>query len=76
MLLVLMTLQKFALLIGHLSTRSGAGGKRNTQDISRQILVVEDCPGLRLDQTIRENPVLVIVKNSPFTSSELDLVKQ
>jgi spermine/spermidine synthase len=55
-----------------------AGGKRNIQDISRQILVVEDRPGLTFGSNDQrtEYPVLVIVKNSPFTSSELDLVKQ
>ena len=55
-----------------------AGGKRNIQDISRQILVVEDRPGLTFGSNNQrtEYPVLVIVKNSPFTSSELDLVKQ
>ncbi|HET7389876.1 MAG TPA: hypothetical protein VFJ51_03555, partial [Nitrososphaeraceae archaeon] len=55
-----------------------AVGKRNIQDISRQILVVEDRPGLTFGSNNQrtEYPVLVIVKNSPFTSSELDLVKQ
>jgi hypothetical protein len=55
-----------------------AGGKKNIQDISRQILVVEDRPGLTFGSNNQrtEYPVLVIVKNSPFTSSELNLVKQ
>src|SRR5205823_14625549 len=55
-----------------------AGGKRNIQDISKQILVVQDSPGLFFGSNDQRTvyPVLVIVKNSPFTSSELDLVKQ
>ena len=54
------------------------GGNRSMQDIGRQILVVEDSPGLILwiKPTRTVYPVLVIVKNSPFTSSELDLVKR
>jgi hypothetical protein len=53
-------------------------GKKSIQDISKQILVVEDSPGLffQSDDQRTVYPVLVIVKNSPFTSSELDLVKQ
>jgi hypothetical protein len=53
-------------------------GKKSIQDISKQILVVEDRPGLTFGSNAQrtEYPVLVIVKNSPFTSSQLDLVKQ
>ncbi|MBV9175595.1 MAG: MFS transporter [Nitrososphaeraceae archaeon] len=55
-----------------------AGGKKSIQDISKQILVVEDRPGLSFGSNAQrtEYPVLVIVKNSPFTSLELDLIKQ
>jgi hypothetical protein len=54
------------------------GGNRSMQDIGRQILVLEDRPGLTFGSNAQrtEYPVLVIVKNSPFTSSELDLVKK
>jgi hypothetical protein len=53
-------------------------GKKSIQDISKQILVVEDSPGLTFGSNAQrtEYPVLVIVKNSPFTRSQLDLVKQ
>ena len=54
------------------------GVNRSMQDIGRQILVLEDRPGLTFGSNAQrtEYPVLVIVKNSPFTSSELDLVKK
>ncbi len=54
------------------------GGNRSMQDIGRQILVLEDRPGLTFGSNAQrtEYPVLVIVKNSPFTSSQLDLVKK
>src|ERR671927_625200 len=47
------------------------------QDISKQIVVVEDRPGLTFGSNNQrtEYPVLVMVKNSPFTSSQLDLIK-
>ena len=66
------------LVVESLLQEEAAGGKTNIQDISRQILVVEDRPGLTFGSNNQrtEYPVLVIVKNSPFTSSELDLVKQ
>jgi hypothetical protein len=49
----------------------------STQDISKQIVVVEDRPGLFFGSNNQRNiyPVLVMVKNSPFTSSELNLIK-
>jgi hypothetical protein len=49
----------------------------NVQDISKQIVVVEDRPGLFFGSNNQRNvyPVLVMVKNSPFTSSELDFIK-
>jgi hypothetical protein len=54
------------------------GGNRSMQDIGRQILVVQDSPGLFFGSNAQRTiyPVLVIVKNSPFTSSEIDLAKQ
>src|SRR6476646_7419379 len=54
------------------------GGNRSMQDIGRQILVLEDRPGLTFGSNAQrtEYPVLVIVKNSPFTCSQLDLVKK
>src|SRR5205085_8786396 len=54
------------------------GRNRSMQDIGRQILVLEDRPGLTIGSNAQRTkyPVLVIVKNSPFTSSELDLVKK
>src|SRR5918912_3437403 len=57
----------------------GAGGTQTSsiQDISKQIVVVEDRPGLFFGSNNQRNvyPVLVMIKNSPFTSSELDLIK-
>src|ERR671932_1529086 len=49
----------------------------SSQDISKQIVVVEDRPGLFFGSNNQRNvyPVLVMVKNSPFTNSELDLIK-
>jgi hypothetical protein len=62
---------------------SGGDGVRtssltnNIQDISKQIVVVEDRPGLFFGSNNQRNvyPVLVMIKNSPFTSSELELIK-
>jgi hypothetical protein len=57
---------------------SADGAQSNSiQDISKQIVVVEDRPGLTFGSNNQrtEYPVLVMVKNSPFTSSELDLIK-
>ncbi|HYZ50069.1 MAG TPA: hypothetical protein VE593_04215, partial [Nitrososphaeraceae archaeon] len=49
----------------------------SSQDISKQIVVVEDRPGLFFGSNNQRNvyPVLVMVKNSPFTNAELDLIK-
>src|SRR5207247_1724913 len=60
------------------SLRQEEAGKRSNQDISKQILAVEDRPGLFFGSNGQrtEYPVLVIVKNSPFTSSEIDLIKE
>ena len=61
------------------SGSAGVGGPQTNsiQDISKQIVVVEDRPGLFFASNNQRNvyPVLVMVKNSPFTSSELDLIK-
>jgi predicted membrane-bound spermidine synthase len=50
----------------------------SSEDIRQQILVVEDRPGLYFvsndQQTIY--PVLLIIKNSPFTDSEINLAKE
>lgn len=53
-------------------------GNRSIQDISRQILVVEDRPGLFFGSNDKRTvyPVLVMVKNSPFSTSQLNLVKE
>jgi predicted membrane-bound spermidine synthase len=55
----------------------GAGRTNSVQDISKQIVVVEDRPGLTFGSNNQrtEYPVLVMVKNSPFANSELDLIK-
>jgi hypothetical protein len=45
------------------------------QDLMKQVLVVQDHPGLTFPGSSDFYPVLVIVKNSPFTSSELGLAK-
>lgn len=53
-------------------------GKSNQQDISKQILVVEDSPGLTFGPNPQRTfyPVLLVIKNSPFTASELALIKE
>jgi predicted membrane-bound spermidine synthase len=63
----------------------GAGGAKadraaipnSIQDISKQIVALEDRPGLTFGSNNQRTtyPVIVMVKNSPFTSSELDLIK-
>jgi hypothetical protein len=66
------------LVVESLRQEETAALKRSIQDISKQILVVEDNPGLFFGSNAQRTvyPVLVIVKNSPFTSSELELAKQ
>ena len=46
-----------------------AGKSIQDQDISRRILVVEDRPGLSFGSNDQRTvyPVIVMVKNSPFT---------
>jgi hypothetical protein len=48
------------------------------QDISRRILVVEDRPGLSFGSNDQRTvyPVILVVKNTPFSSGELNLVKE
>src|SRR5215212_2147798 len=59
------------------SVSAGGAQTNSIQDISKQIVVVEDRPGLTFGSNNQrtEYPVLVMVKNTPFTSSELDLIK-
>ena len=53
-------------------------GTGNQHDISKQILVVEDSPGLTFGPNPQRTfyPVLLVIKNSPFTASELVLIKE
>lgn len=53
-------------------------GTSNQQDISKQILLVEDSPGLTFGPNPQRTfyPVLLVIKNSPFTASELALIKE
>jgi len=48
------------------------------QDISKQVLIVEDRPGLTFGPNSQHTvyPVLLVIKNSAFTTSELNYVKQ
>lgn len=52
--------------------------KDNQQDISRQILLVEDSPGLTFGPNPKRTfyPVLLVIKNSPFSPSEIALIKE
>lgn len=47
----------------------------NQQNISKQILVVEDSPGT-FGPSGDTYPVLLVIKNSPFTNPELSFVKE
>lgn len=52
---------------------------KSMEDASKQIMVVEDRPGLyfgRTQDSQQYYPVLVMVKNTPFTEGQVDLVKQ
>jgi hypothetical protein len=53
-------------------------GMSYQQDISKQILLVEDSPGLTFGPNPQRTfyPVLLVIKNSPFTASELALIKE
>jgi predicted membrane-bound spermidine synthase len=62
---------------GAAAAAGGEGRTNSVQDISKQIVVVEDRPGLTFGSNNQrtEYPVIVMVKNSPFPNSELDLIK-
>jgi hypothetical protein len=66
------------LVVESLRQEETGGGKRSIQDISKQILVVEDRPGLYFGSNDQRTiyPVLLIIKNSPFAKSEINLVKE
>jgi hypothetical protein len=51
---------------------------KSIEDISRRILVVEDRPGLSFGSNDQRTvyPILLMVKNTPFTPSEVNLVKE
>jgi Spermine/spermidine synthase domain len=51
---------------------------KDIQDIGKQIVVVEDRPGLYFGSNPQRTiyPILVMVKNSAFTTSQLDLIKE
>jgi hypothetical protein len=55
------------------SIRQEQPGKR-TDDIARQIVVIEDC-GQRCSEDKVLSRILVLVKNSPFSNSELNIIK-
>src|ERR671921_778172 len=57
--------------------RGGGGGGESNEDISKQILVVEDRPGIYFTSNPQQTiyPVILIIKNSPFTDSEINLAK-
>jgi hypothetical protein len=50
--------------------------EKSTQEISRQMMIVEDRPGLYFGSNPARTiyPVLVMMKNSPFTQPEIDVV--
>ena len=50
----------------------------NSEDIRKQILVVENRPGLYFESNNKQTiyPVLLIIKNNPFTDSEINLAKE
>jgi predicted membrane-bound spermidine synthase len=62
---------------GAAAAAGGEGRTNSVQDISKQIVVVEDRPGLFFGSNDKRSvyPVIVMVKNSPFPNSELDLIK-
>jgi len=51
---------------------------KNIQDISKQLLVVENRPGLTFGSNEKRTlyAVLVMIKNKPFTQPEINLVKE
>ena len=50
--------------------------KKNAQGISKQMMIVEDRLGLYFGSNPEKTiyPVLVMIKNSPFTQTEIDMV--
>jgi Spermine/spermidine synthase domain len=62
------------LLIESLRQETG----KSTQEISKQMMIVEDRPGLYFGANDNRTiyPVLVMLKNKPFTSSEINLVNE
>ena len=50
----------------------------SSEDIRKQILVVENRPGLYFESNDKQTiyPVLLIIKNNPFTDSEINLAKE
>jgi predicted membrane-bound spermidine synthase len=50
----------------------------SSEDIRNQILVVENRPGLYFESNDKQTiyPVLLIIKNNPFTDSEINLTKE
>jgi len=53
-------------------------GTSDQHNISKQILLVEDSPGLTFGPNPQRTfyPVLLVIKNSPFTGSELAVIKE
>lgn len=52
---------------------------KSMEDVSKHIIVVEDRPGLffgRTDDSQTYYPVLVMVKSTPFTADQIDLVRE
>jgi len=52
--------------------------KTNQQDVSKQIVAVEDSPGLTFGPNPQRTfyPVLLMIKNSPFSSTELEIINE
>jgi spermine/spermidine synthase len=52
--------------------------QKSQKDISKQIVAIEDTPGLTFGPNPQKTfyPVLLMIKNSPFSSSELALIKE
>lgn len=50
----------------------------SSEDIRKQILVVENRPGLYFESNDKQTiyPVLLLIKNNPFTDSEINLAKE
>jgi hypothetical protein len=53
-------------------------GANDQHDITKQILLVEDSPGLTFGPNPKRTfyPVLLVIQNSPFTGSELAVIKE